>query len=244
MSTGNLINIKEMTIFLTFLFEYIPASLVHFNHLDVWDQSCKLKNLNECCCNHLIMAVSVCLQVYEAVPCQSECGQYEWVADPWSVCTINTVDELPACGEGVQSRKIRWARTHSYRVNPITDASLRGHDPFRSATLVLHILILLFFLCDRCVRRVSGDPVSSVNETLCDQEEIPPQAQTCLLPCPDDCVMSQWSQWSTCSIVRHPLCLVLYPEGTILKLSNIVSWPWCKDQHTEAPKCICTLLDY
>ncbi|XP_052004347.1 thrombospondin type-1 domain-containing protein 7B-like [Xyrauchen texanus] len=95
-------------------------------------------------------------QVYEAVPCHSECGQYEWVTDPWSVCTINTVDELPACGEGIQSRKI-W-----------------------------------------CVRRGGGAQMSSVNETLCDQDEIPPQAQTCFLPCPNDCVMSQWSQWSTC----------------------------------------------
>ncbi|XP_014851900.1 PREDICTED: thrombospondin type-1 domain-containing protein 7B isoform X1 [Poecilia mexicana] len=46
-------------------------------------------------------------QVYEAVPCNMECGQYEWRIEPWSICTINTVDDLPACGEGVQSRKIR-----------------------------------------------------------------------------------------------------------------------------------------
>ena len=49
----------------------------------------------------------VCPQVYEAMPCHSQCKQYEWRAEPWSMCTINTVDELPACGEGVQSRKIR-----------------------------------------------------------------------------------------------------------------------------------------
>lgn len=48
-----------------------------------------------------------CLQVYEAVPCHSNCGQYEWQVEAWSICTINAVDELPACGEGVQSRKIR-----------------------------------------------------------------------------------------------------------------------------------------
>lgn len=47
------------------------------------------------------------IQVYEALPCYSECSQYEWRAKPWSICTINTVDDLPACGEGVQSRKIR-----------------------------------------------------------------------------------------------------------------------------------------
>ncbi|TKS67458.1 Thrombospondin type-1 domain-containing protein 7A [Collichthys lucidus] len=47
------------------------------------------------------------LQVYEAVRCHSECSQYEWKIEAWSICTINTVDDLPNCGEGVQSRKIR-----------------------------------------------------------------------------------------------------------------------------------------
>lgn len=53
--------------------------------------------------------VCVCFltQVYEAVPCHSDCSQYEWRVESWSICTINAVDELPACGEGVQSRKIR-----------------------------------------------------------------------------------------------------------------------------------------
>ncbi|XP_029967914.1 thrombospondin type-1 domain-containing protein 7B isoform X2 [Salarias fasciatus] len=49
-------------------------------------------------------------QVYEAVPCHSDCSQYEWRVEPWSICTINTVDDLPACGEGVQSRKIRCVK--------------------------------------------------------------------------------------------------------------------------------------
>uniref|UniRef100_A0A3P9C4G4 Thrombospondin type 1 domain containing 7B n=1 Tax=Maylandia zebra TaxID=106582 RepID=A0A3P9C4G4_9CICH len=85
-------------------------------------------------------------QVYEALPCYSECSQYEWRAEPWSICTINTVDDLPACGEGVQSRKI------------------------------------------------------TVEDSLCDQEEMPPRAQVCYLACPNDCVMAPWGPWSNCPV--------------------------------------------
>ncbi|KAI4875459.1 hypothetical protein NFI96_000524 [Prochilodus magdalenae] len=97
--------------------------------------------------------------VYEAVPCRSLCSVYEWVTEPWSFCSVNSVDLLPACGEGVQSRKIR------------------------------------------CVLRGS-DYSSSVNDSLCDADEMPVQAQTCMLPCPGDCVMSPWSHWSLCPTVR------------------------------------------
>ncbi|XP_036396447.1 thrombospondin type-1 domain-containing protein 7B [Megalops cyprinoides] len=97
-------------------------------------------------------------QVSEAVPCYSECSQYVWVTESWSVCTINTLDKLPECGEGVQSRKVRCVRKGS---------------------------------------EVQGDPV---DDSLCDPEEMPVRAQTCFLPCPDDCVMSQWGQWSSCPL--------------------------------------------
>lgn len=58
-------------------------------------------------CSSVCVRVFAHAQVHEAVRCHNECGQYEWRAESWSICTINTVDDLPACGEGVQSRKIR-----------------------------------------------------------------------------------------------------------------------------------------
>uniref|UniRef100_A0A8C5MBU9 Thrombospondin type-1 domain-containing protein 7A n=1 Tax=Leptobrachium leishanense TaxID=445787 RepID=A0A8C5MBU9_9ANUR len=45
-------------------------------------------------------------QVYEAIPCYSECNQYEWVADPWSACKFNS-EERTVCGEGIQIRRVR-----------------------------------------------------------------------------------------------------------------------------------------
>lgn len=61
-------------------------------------------SLSPCCVRARLFARE---QVHEAVRCHSKCSQYEWRSDSWSICTINAVDDLPACGEGVQSRKIR-----------------------------------------------------------------------------------------------------------------------------------------
>lgn len=46
-------------------------------------------------------------QVYEVVPCLSDCGQYIWVVEPWSVWKVSSVDPKNNCGEGVQTRKVR-----------------------------------------------------------------------------------------------------------------------------------------
>ncbi|XP_076858362.1 thrombospondin type-1 domain-containing protein 7B-like [Brachyhypopomus gauderio] len=44
----------------------------------------------------------------------------------------------------------------------------------------------------------------SVNDSLCDPDDMPTQVQTCVLPCPDDCVMSPWSHWSLCPTSCDP----------------------------------------
>ncbi|CAL8267595.1 unnamed protein product [Lota lota] len=97
-------------------------------------------------------------QVYEALPCHSECGPYAWRAGPWSMCNINAVDALPSCGEGAQSRKIRCV---------VWGAGEGGEE-------------------------------SSVEDSLCDQEEVPAAARVCVLPCPGDCVVTPWGPWSLC----------------------------------------------
>lgn len=56
----------------------------------------------------------------------------------------------------------------------------------------------------RCVKKgtTSGE-ASSVEDSLCDQEEMPPRAQVCFLACANDCVTAPWGPWSNCPPVRN-----------------------------------------
>ncbi|KAF4083405.1 hypothetical protein AMELA_G00140860 [Ameiurus melas] len=49
----------------------------------------------------------------------------------------------------------------------------------------------------RCVRK-EEDRRSSVNDSLCGQDDRPITAQACYLPCPGKCVTSEWSPWNEC----------------------------------------------
>ncbi|NXX44406.1 THS7B protein, partial [Tricholaema leucomelas] len=53
-------------------------------------------------------------QVYEAVPCYTECNQYSWVVEPWSSCKINSEQNSLHCGEGIQTRKVRCVSTEDH----------------------------------------------------------------------------------------------------------------------------------
>uniref|UniRef100_A0A8B9KDM6 Thrombospondin type-1 domain-containing protein 7A n=1 Tax=Astyanax mexicanus TaxID=7994 RepID=A0A8B9KDM6_ASTMX len=97
-------------------------------------------------------------QVYEVVPCQSDCGQYVWLAEPWSVWKVSNVDLKENCGEGVQTRKVR------------------------------------------CMQNTIDGPSDTVEDYLCDPEEMPLGARESKLPCPEDCVLSDWSPWSRCPL--------------------------------------------
>uniref|UniRef100_A0A8B9KFJ0 Thrombospondin type-1 domain-containing protein 7A n=1 Tax=Astyanax mexicanus TaxID=7994 RepID=A0A8B9KFJ0_ASTMX len=104
-------------------------------------------------------------QVYEVVPCQSDCGQYVWLAEPWSVWKVSNVDLKENCGEGVQTRKVR------------------------------------------CMQNTIDGPSDTVEDYLCDPEEMPLGARESKLPCPEDCVLSDWSPWSRCPLaspIRQP----------------------------------------
>lgn len=50
-------------------------------------------------------------------------------------------------------------------------------------------------------------PSDTVEDYLCDPEEMPLGARKCILPCPEDCVMSEWGSWSRCFLVSVPFCV-------------------------------------
>lgn len=97
-------------------------------------------------------------QVYEVVPCLSDCSQYVWVAEPWSVWKVSNVDLKENCGEGVQTRKVR------------------------------------------CMQNTVDGPSDPVEDYLCDPEEMPLGARESKLPCPEDCVLTDWGSWSRCPL--------------------------------------------
>ncbi|XP_075443351.1 thrombospondin type-1 domain-containing protein 7A [Ascaphus truei] len=98
------------------------------------------------------------VNVYEVVPCHSDCTHYIWITEPWSICKVTNVDLKNNCGEGVETRKVR------------------------------------------CMQNTVDGPADVVEDYLCEPEEMPLGARKCKLPCPEECVMSEWGQWSKCSL--------------------------------------------
>ncbi|XP_051721438.1 thrombospondin type-1 domain-containing protein 7A isoform X1 [Ctenopharyngodon idella] len=98
------------------------------------------------------------VNVYEVVPCVSDCSQYIWVAEPWSVWKVSNVDLKENCGEGVQTRRVR------------------------------------------CMLNTVDGPTDAVEDYLCDPEEMPQGTRESRLPCPEDCVLSDWSPWTPCDL--------------------------------------------
>ena len=45
-------------------------------------------------------------------------------------------------------------------------------------------------------------PSDQVEDYLCDPEEMSLGARDSRLPCPEECVLSDWGRWSACPLVR------------------------------------------
>ena len=65
---------------------------------------------------------------------------------------------------------------------------------------------LVMLLC-RCVNAADGEG-GAVDNSLCNQDEIPSETQSCSLLCPSECVMSEWGPWSKCpQVISFPLSM-------------------------------------
>ncbi|XP_028971693.2 thrombospondin type-1 domain-containing protein 7B isoform X3 [Esox lucius] len=122
-------------------------------------------------------------QVYEAIPCQSACRQFEWVVEAWSTCTINTVTEASACGEGLQSRTVRCARRSTSGQE--TNESLESCDPTESRRRRRHVLRL-------------PSPEGTCPEDI--------QTEACVLN--STCFIYHYnvSDWSSCQLSEMAVC--------------------------------------
>ncbi|XP_061579008.1 thrombospondin type-1 domain-containing protein 7B [Cololabis saira] len=171
-------------------------------------------------------------QVHEAVPCSGETSHYEWRIEPWSICNINTVDNLPACGEGVQSRKIRCVKRSTVNGDQrhVDDSLCDGEEmPPRAQ--------VCYLACpDDCVTAPWGawsncplqcDPGATRNRSRhilrlpASEDMLCPelvQTEQCVLN--STCYTYEYkvSEWSTCQLSDNAIC----GEGAQLRLLDCV----------------------
>ena len=71
-------------------------------------------------------------------------------------------------------------------------------------------------LIDRCIERSSSDGVSvEVPSQYCDPVEKPIEDDTCHLFCSNECVLSEWSPWTSC---KHVVSTVITNEMEMIFL--------------------------
>ena len=73
----------------------------------------------------------------------------------------------------------------------------------------------------RCIERSSSDGVSvEVPSQYCDPVEKPIEDDTCHLFCSNECVLSEWSPWTSC---KHVVSTVITNEISIILLLSLQS---------------------
>ncbi|XP_074071171.1 thrombospondin type-1 domain-containing protein 7B [Macrotis lagotis] len=146
------------------------------------------------------------------IPCPFDCKLSDW--SNWGSCSSS-------CGIGVRIRS-KWLKEKPYnggRPCPKLDLKNQVHEavPCYSECNQYSWVVehwspcrinseLRAFRCGegiqtrkvRCVNATDDSESSRVDSGLCNQDEIPAEAQACSLLCPNECVMSNWGQWSKC----------------------------------------------
>ena len=65
-----------------------------------------------------------------------------------------------------------------------------------------HLISFHLFSFLRCVEKTTDGLEMDVPSHYCDPENRPVLKRDCVLHCPGECVISEWTEWSTCHSVR------------------------------------------
>ncbi|XP_077623950.1 thrombospondin type-1 domain-containing protein 7B-like [Crocuta crocuta] len=145
------------------------------------------------------------------IPCPFDCKLSDWSS--WGSCSSS-------CGIGVRIRS-KWLKEKPYnggRPCPRLDLKNQVHEaiPCYSECNQYSWVVEHWSPCKihnelrslrcgggtqsrkiRCVSAADSEG-GAVDNRLCNQDEIPPETQSCTLLCPSECVMSEWAPWSKC----------------------------------------------
>ncbi|XP_045874178.1 thrombospondin type-1 domain-containing protein 7B [Meles meles] len=145
------------------------------------------------------------------IPCPFDCKLSDWSS--WGSCSSS-------CGIGVRIRS-KWLKEKPYnggRPCPRLDLKNQVHEavPCYSECNQYSWVVEHWSPCKihnelrslrcgggtqsrkiRCVNAADSEG-GAVDNSLCSQDEIPPETQSCSLLCPSECVMSEWGPWSKC----------------------------------------------
>ncbi|XP_071072572.1 thrombospondin type-1 domain-containing protein 7B isoform X2 [Dasypus novemcinctus] len=144
-------------------------------------------------------------------PCPFDCKLSDWSS--WGSCSSS-------CGIGVRIRS-KWLKEKPYnggRPCPKLDLKNQVHEavPCYSECNQYSWVVEHWSPCKinnelrslrcgegtqsrkiRCVNTADSEG-GAVDASLCNQDEIPPESQSCSVLCPNECVMSNWGPWSKC----------------------------------------------
>ncbi|XP_013765928.1 thrombospondin type-1 domain-containing protein 7A-like [Pundamilia nyererei] len=145
----------------------------------------------------------------------SVCEGYRWKTHKWRRCQLvpwsvreGSPGNQELCGLGLQVRAGEGYQDTFYcavivgHKQFLRDVIL-SENPQKVESLVgfLHYLSGVRSL-DRvwCMLNTIDGPSEQVEDYLCDPEEMPLGARKSHLPCPEDCVLSDWGAWSPCPL--------------------------------------------
>uniref|UniRef100_A0A8C0IEL0 Thrombospondin type-1 domain-containing protein 7A n=1 Tax=Bubo bubo TaxID=30461 RepID=A0A8C0IEL0_BUBBB len=146
-------------------------------------------------------------QVYEAVPCYSECNQYSWVVEPWSPCKINSEQNSLHCGEGIQTRKVRCVNTAEEHGGETVPNALCNQaeipDMMQKCSLYCpsECAVSDWGQWSTCPQVGSPACVAVAMFLTCRSSLSFSHFMRyrCVVACAVDCQLSAWSTWSQCS---------------------------------------------